>query len=87
MKAATAALVCAIGAASLTGCMTTRAEKGAAIGGATGATIGAVTTGTFGGAAIGGVAGAAAGYVIGKNTYRCTRVNIFGNRYSGWCIK
>jgi Glycine zipper len=86
MKAATAALACMLGAAALSGCMDTRAQRGAVIGGAAGATVGAIASKTVGGAIIGGAAGAAAGYVIGKNTYRCWRTNIFGQRYLGWCI-
>ncbi len=86
MKAATAALACMMGAAALSGCVSTRAERGAVIGGAGGAAVGAIASGTVGGAVIGGAAGAAAGYVIGKNTHPCWRTNIFGQRYKGWCI-
>ncbi|WP_421726539.1 glycine zipper domain-containing protein [Bauldia sp.] len=85
-RAATAALVCMIGAAAVSGCMATRAERLAVVGGATGATVGAVASKSVGGAVIGGTAGAVAGYAIGKNTYRCWRTNIFGKRYRGWCI-
>jgi Glycine zipper len=87
MRVATAALTCMLAAAAVTGCADTRAERGAWIGGATGATIGAIAGKSVGGAVIGGAAGAAAGYVIGKNTYRCWKTNIFGQRYLGTCIK
>ena len=87
MRAATAALTCMLAAAALAGCVNTRAERGALIGGAAGATVGAIAGKSVGGALIGGAAGAAAGYVIGKNTYRCWRTNIFGQRYLGTCIK
>lgn len=85
--AATAALACMLAASALTGCVNTRAERGAVIGGAAGATVGALTGKSVGSAVVGGAVGAAAGYVIGKNTYRCWKTNIFGKRYLGTCIK
>ncbi|MCP4380711.1 MAG: hypothetical protein GY798_04700 [Hyphomicrobiales bacterium] len=75
-----------IGAATLSGCMATRPQQTAAIGGAAGATIGAIASQSVGGAVVGGAVGAVAGYAIGKNTFRCWRTNIFGKRYRGWCI-
>ncbi|MCB1494519.1 MAG: hypothetical protein KDJ86_01935 [Bauldia sp.] len=87
MKATTLALALMMSAAALSGCTTTRAERGAVIGGAGGAAVGALATGTLGGAAIGGAAGAAAGYVIGKHSYSCWRTNIFGKRYKGTCLR
>ncbi|MEQ9692255.1 MAG: glycine zipper domain-containing protein [Bauldia litoralis] len=86
MKATTAVLACLLTAATLSGCVSTRAERGAVIGGVSGAAVGAGAGGSVGGAAIGGAAGAVAGYVIGKNTKPCWRNNIFGQRYKGWCI-
>ncbi len=71
--------------ASLAGC--TRAENGAAIGAGAGAAVGAVATRSVGGAAVGAGVGTLAGYFIGKNSYRCQKVNIFGQPYWGWCIK
>ena len=86
-KAAAVALAGALALASLSGCTATRAEKGALIGGATGAAVGAVATRSVGGAAVGAGIGALAGYVIGKNSYRCQKVNIFGQPYWGTCFR
>jgi hypothetical protein len=87
MKLATVVLAAGLAAMALSGCATTPAERGALIGGATGAAVGGITTGTWGGAAVGGAIGAGAGYLIGKHSYRCERVNIFGKRYLGWCLR
>lgn len=81
------ALVGALGLTSLSGCMATRAENGALIGGATGAAVGAVATRSVGGAVVGGGIGAIAGYLIGKNSYRCQKVNIFNETYWGTCFR
>jgi len=88
MKRATVALICVLGAATmLSGCLTTPAGKGAVIGGAAGTAVGAIAAGTVGGALVGGAVGAGAGYLIGKHTYKCERVNIFGQKYTGTCIR
>jgi hypothetical protein len=86
MKLATIALVSTMGAATmLSGCLTTPAGRGAVIGGAAGTAVGAIASGTVGGAVVGGAVGAGAGYLIGKHSYRCERVNMFGQRYIGTC--
>lgn len=89
MKAFTAvALAGVITMSSLSGCMwTPRTEGGALVGGATGAAVGALATRSVGGAAVGAGLGALAGYAIAKNTYRCQKINIFGQPYWGTCIK
>jgi hypothetical protein len=86
MKLATAVLACTLGAsAMLSGCLTTPEGKGAVIGGAAGTAVGAIASGTVGGAIVGGAIGAGAGYLIGKHSYRCERVNMFGQKYIGTC--
>jgi hypothetical protein len=86
MKIATAVLVCTLGASTmLSGCLTTPEGKGAVIGGAAGTAVGAIASGTVGGAIVGGAVGAGAGYLIGRHTYRCERVNMFGQKYLGTC--
>jgi hypothetical protein len=87
MKLVAIAVACVIGVTSLAGCTTTRAERGALIGGTTGAVIGGVATRSAGGAIVGGAVGAAAGYVVAKNSYPCWRTNIFGKRYRGTCFR
>ena len=81
------ALAAALALSSLSGCYATRAEKGALIGGATGAAVGAVATRSVGGAAVGAGIGALTGYVLGKNSYRCQKINIFGQPYWGTCFR
>jgi len=87
MKAVTIALASVLALSSLAGCTTTRAERGALIGGATGAAVGGLATRSAGGAIVGGAVGATAGYVIAKNSYSCWRRNIFGQRYRGICFR
>lgn len=87
MKTMAIALAGLLAVSSLAGCTTTRAERGALIGGAGGAAVGALASGTAGGALIGGAVGATAGYVVGKNTYPCWKTNMFGQRYKGSCWK
>lgn len=84
-KAATFVMAGALVLAALAGC--TRTEKGTAIGAATGAAVGAVATHSAGGAAAGAGIGALTGYFLSKNSYRCQKVNIFGQPYWGWCLK
>jgi len=86
-KVAALAVAGAIAVSSLSGCYATRAEKGALIGAGTGAAVGAVATRSVGGAAAGAGIGAIAGYLIGRNTFPCQKVNIFGQPYMGTCIK
>jgi hypothetical protein len=57
------------------------------IGGGVGAAVGGLATKSVGGAVVGGAVGAGTGYVLAKNTYRCRKTNIFGQRYTGWCLK
>lgn len=86
MKIATAVLVSTLAASTmLSGCLTTPAGKGAVIGGAAGTAVGAIASGTVGGAVVGGAIGAGAGYLIGKHSYKCQRVNMFGQKYVGTC--
>ena len=86
MKLTAVMLVFMLAVSSLAGCTSTRAGRGALIGGATGAAVGGLATKSAGGAVVGGAVGATAGYLIGKNSYRCWRTNIFGKRYRGWCL-
>ena len=86
MKIATVALAGTLAAATmLSGCLTTPEGKGAVIGGAIGTGVGAIAAGSVGGALVGGAIGAGAGYLVGKHTYRCQRVNMFGQKYLGTC--
>ena len=88
MRIATVALVCTLGAtAMLSGCLTTPEGKGAVVGGAIGTAVGGIASGSLGGALVGGAIGAGGGYLIGKHTYKCQRVNIFGQKYMGTCIR
>lgn len=88
MKTIAIVLAGAMAMSSLAGCSwTPRTEKGALVGGATGAAVGAIATRSVGGAALGAGVGALAGYALAKNTYRCQKVNIFGQPYWGTCIK
>jgi hypothetical protein len=87
MKVTALALTGALALSTLSGCYATRAEKGALIGAGTGAAVGAVATRTVGGAAVGAGVGALAGYLIGRNTYPCQKINIFGQPYTGTCIR
>ncbi len=74
-------------ALSVSGCagLDNREANGALIGGAGGAVIGGVATHSVGGALVGGAIGAGAGYLVGRHTYKCERVNMFGERYIGTC--
>lgn len=86
MKFATVVLVSTLAASTmLSGCLTTPAGQGAVIGGAAGTAVGAIASGTVGGAVVGGAIGAGAGYLIGKHSYKCQRVNMFGQKYIGTC--
>ena len=88
MRIATVALVCTLGATTmLSGCLTTPQGKGAVVGGAIGTAVGGIASGSLGGALVGGAIGAGAGYVVGKHTYKCQRVNMFGQSYTGTCIR
>ncbi len=88
MKTRTLALVATLaGATMLSGCLTTPQGKGAVVGGAIGTAVGGIASGSLGGALVGGAIGAGAGYVVGKHTYKCERVNIFGQKYIGTCIR
>ncbi len=87
IKITAIALAGALALSSLSGCYATRAEKGALVGAGTGAAVGAIATRTVGGAAVGAGVGALAGYIIGKNSYPCQKVNIFGQPYTGTCIR
>jgi predicted small secreted protein len=73
-------------AASLSGCMNTRAGRGAAVGGTIGAVAGGLGSHSLGGALVGGAIGAGAGYVIGKHSYSCRKTGLFGNTYWGTCL-
>ena len=87
IRIATLAVVSALALSSLTGCYATRAEKGALIGAGTGAAVGAVATRSVGGAAVGAGLGAITGYLLGGQSYRCQKVNIFGEPYWGTCFR
>ena len=87
MKLVAIALAGVIGMTSLAGCTTSRAERGAVIGGIAGAVIGGVATRSAGGAIVGGAVGAGAGYLIAKNSYPCWRTNVFGKKYRGTCFR
>jgi hypothetical protein len=86
-KAAALAIAGALALSTLSGCYATRAEKGALIGAGTGAAVGAVATRSVGGAAVGAGIGGLAGYLIGRNSYPCQKVNIFGQPYTGTCLR
>ena len=78
----------AIAMSSLSGCCATnRAEPGALIGAGAGAAVGAIATGTVGGAAAGAGIGAITGYLLGRETYRCQKINVFGDPYWGTCLR
>jgi hypothetical protein len=84
----TVALVSTLAAATmLSGCLTTPEGKGAVVGGAIGTAVGGIASGSLGGALVGGAIGAGGGYLIGRHTYKCERVNIFGQKYIGTCIR
>ena len=87
IKITAIAVAAALAMASLSGCYATRAEKGALIGAGTGAAVGAIATRTVGGAAVGAGIGGLAGYLIGRNSYPCQKINIFGQPYTGTCIR
>ena len=70
---------------SVAGC-TTRETNATLIGGGVGAVAGGLATKSVGGAAVGGALGAGTGYLLAKNTHRCRKTNIFGQRYNGWCL-
>ena len=76
-----------IALSSLSGCYATRAEQGALLGAGTGAAIGAVATKSVGGAVAGAGIGAITGYLLGRESYRCQRINIFGEPYWGTCFR
>lgn len=81
-------VVGALVTAGLSGCTwTPRTERGTAVGAATGAVVGAVATKSVGGTAAGAGIGALTGYFLSKNSYRCQKINIFGQPYQGWCLK
>jgi hypothetical protein len=78
----------ALAVSSLSGCSwTPREQNGALVGGAVGAGVGALATHSVGGAVVGAGVGTLAGYLVGKNSYRCQKRNIFGTLYWGTCLK
>jgi hypothetical protein len=86
MKQIAAIAMAGLLAFSVAGC-TTRETNATLIGGGVGAAVGGLATNSVGGAVVGGAVGAGTGYVLAKNTYRCRKTNIFGQRYTGWCLK
>lgn len=86
-KIAAFALAGALSLSALSGCAMTRAEKGAVIGAGTGAAVGAVATRSVGGAAVGAGIGGLVGYVLGRNSYPCTKIDMFGRPYTGTCFR
>ena len=85
-KCVVVVLASCIAAVSLSGCMQTRAQRGAAYGGAAGAAIGAVATRSVGGAVVGGALGTGIGYLLGSHAHHCGKTNIFtGRKYRGTC--
>jgi hypothetical protein len=88
MKFAGIALAGALVVSSLSGCSwSPREQNGALVGGAVGAGVGALATHSVGGAVVGAGVGTLAGYLVGKNSYRCQKRNIFGTLYWGTCLK
>lgn len=87
-KIASFALIGALALTTLSGCSwTPKTEHGALVGGAIGAGVGALATHSVGGAVVGAGVGAASGYFLAKNSYRCKKINLFGQPYWGWCLK
>jgi hypothetical protein len=87
-KFAAIALAGVIAAASLSGCSwTPREQNSALVGGAVGAGVGALATHSVGGAVVGAGVGTVAGYLVGKNSYRCQKRNMFGTLYWGTCFR
>lgn len=86
-KVTALAIAGALALSSLSGCYATRAEKGALIGAGAGAAVGAVATNSVGGAVAGAGIGAITGYLLGRESYRCQKVNIFGEPYWGTCFR
>lgn len=86
-KAAAFTVAGVLALSSLSGCAMTRAEKGAVIGAGTGAAVGAVATRTVGGAAVGAGIGGLVGYILGRNSYACTKIDMFGRPYTGTCFR
>jgi Glycine zipper len=85
-KFAAVILALCIAAMSLSGCMQTRAQRGAVYGGVAGAAIGGVASRSVGGAVVGGALGAGVGYILGSHAHRCWKTNIFtGQQYRGTC--
>ena len=79
-------LALCIATVSLSGCMQTRAQRGAAYGGVAGAAIGGIATRSVGGAVVGGALGTGIGYLLGSHAHRCWKTNIFtGQQYRGTC--
>ena len=75
-----------VAAGSLSGCMQTRAQHAALVGGVAGATLGGIAGRSVGGVLVGGALGASVGYLLGSNAHRCWKTNIFtGQRYRGTC--
>jgi hypothetical protein len=85
MKQIAAIAMAGLLAFSVAGC-TTRETNATLIGGGVGAVAGGLATKSVGGAAVGGALGAGTGYILAKNTHRCWKTNIFGQRYRGWCL-
>jgi hypothetical protein len=86
-KAAAYAVAGALALSSLSGCAMTRAEKGAVIGAGAGAAVGAVATRSVGGAAVGAGIGSVVGYILGRKSYPCTKIDMFGRPYQGTCFR
>ena len=86
-KIITAFVIVFMTAMSLSGCLNTRAGRGAVYGGVAGGLIGGLSTGRAGGAVAGAAVGAVAGHFIGAHSYRCKKTGIFGNTYWGTCLR
>lgn len=79
-------LALSVAVVSLSGCMETRAQRGAVYGGVAGAAVGGIATRSVGGAAVGGAVGAGIGYLLGGRAHRCWKTNVFtGRQYRGTC--
>ena len=87
MKRLSAVACAGLLALSVAGCSSARETNATLIGGGVGAAVGGLATHSVGGAVVGGAVGAGTGYVLAKNTKRCQKTNIFGQRYWGWCLK
>ena len=72
----------------LAGCaMTQREQQATVIGAGAGALVGGLASRSVGGAVVGGVVGGVAGHAFAKATYPCQKRNIFGQVYTGHCLR